>query len=336
MPDHLDIGALFDRLDQLRHNFGPRFIIGLSGGGDSLALAHLCAQWQQARDATVTAICIDHGFRAHSATEAHQACVWAQGFGLSARVVTNSQPKPVTRLQEHARNLRHTIFAKAAYEMGGAIVLLGHTLDDQAETIAFRLARKTGLDGLSGMREVTRDTLSFQSQKLVLARPLLTVRRQALRAYLTGIGQDWIEDPSNESEAFARIRVRKRLAMLGQHERLAHIGVLATTLRETQEQHVDSFLRRAYVDQSEDDNRLDLAAFRLLPPCLRTRVLSRQIGATIDNVTPISSLKLDRLSMIIANEDFKRATLKGVAISANENQLTFSKAPPRRSQTSNT
>ncbi|NJR20316.1 MAG: hypothetical protein HC777_01755, partial [Hyphomonadaceae bacterium] len=77
-------------------------------------------------------------------------------------------------IQENARALRHHALAKAAAAMGGACALLAHTSDDQAETIAFRLARQTGLDGLAGMSRVSDALL----ENVIIARPLLGVRRR--------------------------------------------------------------------------------------------------------------------------------------------------------------
>jgi tRNA(Ile)-lysidine synthetase-like protein len=177
------------------------------------------------------ALCIDHGFRDGAAAEARQAQDWALALGLMATIVTHTGPMPKSGLQAHARALRHTSLSQAAAKMGGACVLLGHTRDDQAETVAFRLARKSGLDGLAAMASVTTRLLNWQGQAVPVARPLLGVGRGALRDYLSTVGQAWIEDPSNENCAFSRVKVRQRLAVLRQHERLARIADLAGRLR---------------------------------------------------------------------------------------------------------
>ena len=329
MPDGLDIQAIFDELGDLKNRFGPRFIIGLSGGGDSLALTHMCAYWAKQSGADISALCIDHGFRPASQTEANQARDWAMAFGLKAWTYINTSSAPKTGLQEFARALRHRVFAQAAMEVGGATVLLGHTLDDQAETIAFRLARQTGLDGLAGMARVTRDVLRYQGQRFPIARPLLSVRRQALRDYLRQNDLGWIEDPSNENSDFARIKIRKRLHILGGHERLARIGASARVLRDHLDACADAFLTSHLMDKHKSVQCFNISAFHRLAPCVQKRVLYRQMSHIIGASIHISPLKQDRIVHAISQVNFTRTTLAGILISRQKEMLWMSPAPPR-------
>jgi tRNA(Ile)-lysidine synthase len=98
-------------------------------------------------------------------------------------------------------------------EKGIATLFLGHTQDDQAETFLLRLARGSGLDGLAGMSVRAPWPLPGFSQ-LVLARPLLAMRRDHLRDYLIAKGLTWLEDPMNADAAFDRVKIRKAQAAL--------------------------------------------------------------------------------------------------------------------------
>ncbi len=124
-------------------------------------------------------------------------------------------------LQAAARVARHRMLGRWAAERRIVAVLLGHTLDDQAETVLLRLARGSGIDGLSGMEEAVRlaGTLWF--------RPALGVRRAALRDLLRARGIGWAEDPSNEDPRFDRVRARAALTAL------APLGIDAPRLVQT-------------------------------------------------------------------------------------------------------
>jgi tRNA(Ile)-lysidine synthase len=314
-------GPIFAELNRLKVAFGPRFIIGLSGGGDSMALAHLCAAWTKQSDAQVSALIVDHGLRAQASVEAQQALAWAEALGLPATIHTYNGPRFTTRIQEKARNLRHDAFQKAVADAGGATILLGHTLDDQAETIAFRLSRQTGLDGLAGMASVTKDVLAG----VPIARPLLGLRREALRDYLREMGQDWVEDPSNENQTFARVRVRQQLSALGGVERLARIGTYAQILRDHQNEAADILSQRCGL--KADDN---LTAFQLDPFLAAPEVIQlRMLGQLFPAKSPINPEKLMRLLVALRVPSFKSATLAGRLIRRRGDSFFISKAPPR-------
>lgn len=322
----VDINAIHGSLDDLAACFGARFIIGLSGGGDSVALLHICADWAHRTGAHITALCFDHGFRDGSAGEAQQAAKWARSLGIAATIVTNQTPKPHHGLQAHARALRLGAFARAAHDAGGATILLGHTLDDQAETIAFRIARQTGLDGLAGIAPVVENLARFEGQSFPIARPLLSTSRASLRAYLTAHDQTWIEDPSNLDTTFTRVKTRQRLALLGQSEQLVQIGALAQALRNHLDDHIDGiepyWIRFGpYV--------LD-ADFLGMQPDIADRLLQRRLRASGANNPYIDSQKRARLLERMRDPTFRAATLSGIKVARKGDQFTFTLAPSRR------
>jgi tRNA(Ile)-lysidine synthase len=324
MPTSLDIASIFATLDALKTRFGNRFIIGLSGGGDSLALTHLCARWAKGQDVVVTALCIDHGFRTASEGEAQQAAAWARALGIEAEIWTNKSSAPKTGLQEFARGYRHHTFAQAAHEAGGATILLGHTRDDQAETIAFRLARNTGIDGLAGIASVSQGLAVWDGQSFPLARPLLDVSRARLRTYLTEHGQNWIDDPSNEDEHYSRVKVRRRLVQIGQSERLVRIGKLARVLREALDEQAH------YLEQRCARNG-GLIAFLFLEAedAIRSRLLHKMLVSAGAPNRPIHTEKLNNLLRGMQRYDFAGGTLAGVKITLKNQTFYFKKAPAR-------
>jgi len=210
-PDELD--GLFAALS--RGHADDAVVLAVSGGSDSTALMVLFADWlrQGGRDpAAHTVLTVDHGLRPDSAVEAAAVCRLAATLGFRQTTLVWEGVKPQTGLQAAARAVRYRLMGEYARANGIATLLTGHTLDDQAETLLMRLARGSGLDGLAGMAAPGRPG------PLRIARPLLDTPKSRLRATLEARGIAWIEDPSNQSPAFERTRLRAAgtaLAALG-------------------------------------------------------------------------------------------------------------------------
>lgn len=197
-------------IDQIDRAFGSesapgRIGVAVSGGSDSLALLSLLHDWGRADLSVAT---VDHGLRATARAEAEDVARICADLGWPHAILSWSRGEHSGNLQASARAARFRLLADWARTEHLDAVALGHTMDDQAETFVMRLAREAGVDGLSGMdRDVRRHGILFR-------RPLLGVRRSALRDYLRQEGRDWIEDPSNEDMAFDRVRTRKALSVL--------------------------------------------------------------------------------------------------------------------------
>ncbi|MGE4482655.1 tRNA lysidine(34) synthetase TilS [Acidocella sp.] len=177
----------------------PRLAVAVSGGADSTALALLAHDYCAARGGTAMALTVDHGLRPDAGDEARLTIARLAGQGIACHYLALGL-RPGPALQERARLARHEALAAAAARAGFLYLALGHHLEDQRETVAMRARRGPG--GEEGMAAWSaRDGV-------ILLRPLLDVPPAALRAYLRGRGVAWIEDPSNKSRAFERVRVR--------------------------------------------------------------------------------------------------------------------------------
>ncbi|MDT8343974.1 MAG: tRNA lysidine(34) synthetase TilS [Thermohalobaculum sp.] len=197
-----DVAAALDRLAP----DGP-LGVAVSGGSDSVALLIAAQDWARARGRALRVATVDHGLRAAAAGEARDVARLAAGLGLSHDTLA-AQPFEPGNLAARARAARLGLLAAWARQAGLAAVLLGHTLDDQAETVLMRLGRGSGADGLSGMAEAGRQ------RGVLWLRPLLGLRRAALRAFLAARGIGWIDDPTNADRASLRVRVRAAMAAL--------------------------------------------------------------------------------------------------------------------------
>lgn len=185
-----------------------RLGVAVSGGGDSVALLHLLAAWRAAGGPELAAVTVDHGLRPEAAAEAEAVAAACAGLGVPHRVLRWQGWDGRGNLQDAARRARQRLIAEWAAGQGLGAVALGHTADDQAETLLLRLARGSGVDGLSGMMAERR------AQGVLWLRPLLEVRRAELRDWLRARGIGWAEDPSNDDPRFDRVKARQALAAL--------------------------------------------------------------------------------------------------------------------------
>jgi tRNA(Ile)-lysidine synthase len=221
-------------------NLGASFplTLAVSGGGDSMALAVLAVRWADAVGWTppaglyqdvspVTAITVDHGLRPQSGAEADWVAEQMAALGIDHVILRRDGPHPSGNLQAEAREARYGLMEAWCRSHERPTLLTGHTIEDQAETVMMRLARGSGVDGLSAMSGRTMLADDLRRPSVALLRPLLEVSRSRLRATCTAARQPWLEDPSNEDPRFARVRMRK----LADH--LAHEGLTAERLAAT-------------------------------------------------------------------------------------------------------
>jgi len=198
-PDRL-VGLIRDGLPA-----GETIGVALSGGGDSTALLHLC----RTAGMRVEAVTVDHRLRTESAAEAAAVGVACAALGIRHEVRVWEHGAVAGNLMDQARRARMRLILDWARSRGIGVVALGHTRDDQAETVLMGLARAAGIAGLSGMRRV------FDEGGIRVHRPLLDAGREELRDWLRGRGIGWVDDPTNENERFARVKARKALVALG-------------------------------------------------------------------------------------------------------------------------
>jgi tRNA(Ile)-lysidine synthase len=204
MPE-IDIAALMAPLGPFERP--PSVAVAVSGGSDSLGLGLLLAGWVQARDGRLLVLTVDHGLRAEAAAEcAHVAEIFAAIPNCSAHILRWDGEKVAHGLQAAARAARYALLADWCRAHGVMHLAVGHTADDQAETVAMRLAHGSGPSGLAGMAALRPE------RGVRLLRPLLSVSRAAVRDWLRVRPHDWIDDPSNELTRFERVRVRKSLS----------------------------------------------------------------------------------------------------------------------------
>ncbi|MEL7214326.1 MAG: tRNA lysidine(34) synthetase TilS [Pseudomonadota bacterium] len=263
---------------------GAALGVAVSGGGDSMALLYLAADWAGRAKAQLRVATVDHGLRTGLDAEHAIVANAAGDLGL-AHTILRVPPLAPGNVQHAARHARYEALADWARAEGCAAVLLGHTENDLAETLLMRLARGSGLDGLSAMEP------DFVRQDMRFLRPLLGVGRAALRAELRQRGVSWCEDPSNEDTSFQRVRARQAL------EALAPLGLKAAALADTAnrlrttrqalDDALNYFAERCVAQAADGSVRIDLAGFEALGAHLRARILGEVLrGLTGGDYAP--------------------------------------------------
>ncbi|MCC5990987.1 MAG: tRNA lysidine(34) synthetase TilS [Rhodobacteraceae bacterium] len=290
--------------------------LAVSGGGDSMALMRLAQGWAGPRGVQLAVATVDHGLRAEAAAEAALVAKRAAALGLPHQILRWQGWSGSGNLQDAARQARKRLLSGWARAGRLDAVVLGHTLDDQAETLLMRLARGSGVEGLAAMAPCD------QSHGMLWLRPMLGVPRAALRDYLRALSEYWVEDPSNHDTGFDRIKARQALA------HLAPLGLGAARLAETADrmqqardsldylaaQSAASGLRREHGDYLFDAAFLDA-----LPTDTRNRLVARVLCVIS------GSGYRPRLRALMDALHARRTTLHGCLMTRNATTLRITR-----------
>ena len=288
---------LAQALDDRTVRPGDLVLVALSGGPDSLALAAATAFEAPKQDLRAGAVVVDHALQAGSEAVASRASRQASELGLAPvtvrRVAVGSEGGP----EGAAREARHASIAQVASETGSALVLFGHTLDDQAESVLLGLARGSGPDSLSGMAPLTR-----RDSGPAYGRPLLGVRRHTTRQACTAAGLAPWDDPQNDDPAFTRVRVRNRLMPALERELGAGVPeALARTADQLREDaaaldHFAEEMAEDLAEHSEAGISLSVPELAANPPALRQRLVrlavESEFGVTLSRVQTLEVCRL--------------------------------------------
>jgi tRNA(Ile)-lysidine synthase len=244
---------------------GTPVVAMLSGGRDSVCLLDLAVRLLS--PAAVTALHVNYGLRDDSDADEEHCAALCDRLGVRLEIEQPRRPEGPGNLQAWARDTRYAAAARLVDE-GGALIITGHTADDQVETILYRLASSPSRRALLGMRP--------HDGKLV--RPLLGFTRTQTTAYCEERGLGWRDDPSNEGSAYARNRVRHGLApALADVHPAAAQNVLRTAELLRDEAEVLDALVAAELDGSNGSprNTIELARLAELPSALRRLVVQQ-------------------------------------------------------------
>jgi tRNA(Ile)-lysidine synthase len=285
--------------DAMGQLLGPDFPsdIGLavSGGGDSMAMLTFAHNWTRDYGVRLWVATVDHGLRAESASEAAMVAEECATLGWPHATLRWSWDGQ-GNVQDAARRARLALIDR--WRGGLRHVLFAHTQDDQAETVLMRLARGSGVDGLSGMRACrhvvphTRSVPPLQEHEVTgdyppregravgfdILRPCLGMARDDLRHYLRVLKGRWVEDPSNEDRSYDRVRVRELLRHLGEEgitaDQLAATAWRLARARDGLQARLSETVRQLCSDAPLGQVRIDRDGFAALDRETQLRMLT--------------------------------------------------------------
>jgi len=280
----------------------------VSGGGDSVALLHLMSKAQ--RDLgldRISVVTVDHGLREAAGLECALVEKLCQDLGLSCTRLEWTDHPTTGNLQALARNARYQLVEHWAKDNDIDTIATGHTRTDQAETFLMRLARGSGVDGLTAMPRAN------DRHGLRLIRPLLGFSRQELRAFLKTQDVEWIDDPSNVDDQFLRVQFRNALPMLGElgltEERLAETALHMERAKAALEAAERSLSAEIATATKLGSVILESGGFFAAPEEIRTRAFVRALNwITGGHYKPRYSALSDALQQLRLG---KRTTLHG-------------------------
>ena len=322
----------------------PVLVLAVSGGPDSTALLHLMARWRAKLQPAprLVAVTVDHGLRPEAKREAAAVKQLSGTLGVEHATTRWTGEKPSTGIQEAARIARYRLLQAAARRAKARCVVSAHTLDDQAETVLFRMARGSGLAGICGMaRRVAINDLADEassSEEVLLVRPLLDVPKARLIVTLEEAGMTYVEDPSNADPRFTRARLRRLMPALAEEGLTSRcLARLARRVRRSEAAHeaiVDWAAGRLGLGPEIRKVVLRRTDWRAFPDEIALRLLGRAIGS-VGTEGPVEFGKLEALSDALnaalagGAVQFRR-TLAGAMVSLQKDCIVIDQAPARR------
>jgi tRNA(Ile)-lysidine synthase len=296
-------------------------LVALSGGPDSLALAAATAFEAPRAGLRAGAVIVDHGLQEGSADVAANAARQAADLGLDPVLVRTVTVGTAGGPEAAARDARYEALRTAAAETGATTVLLGHTLDDQAETVLLGLARGSGAASLQGMAAKTG----------LYSRPLLGIRRSQTEQFCVDSDLEPWADPQNADAAYSRVRVRSSVLPMLERELGPGIAeALARTAEQLREDsdaldHFAEEIAEELADIAEAGISLPVRALEANPPALRQRLIRLAVQSEFHvSLSRVHTLEVAKL--VTDWHGQSGLDLPGIRVERRDGLLVFSAA----------
>ena len=298
------------------------FIVAVSGGPDSLALAALAKIYEYEKNIKVFYVLVDHGIRKNSAKEALKVKRLLKKINITLNILTNKE-NIKTNVQSKARTARYKLLLKFGELKKIKYILTGHHSDDQIETFLIRLSRGSGVQGLSSMKARTK-----LNKKIYLIRPLLEQKKKDLIFIAKDTFSKIFKDPSNKNKKYLRTRMRSLKVVLEKsginHEQIMRsIKNLAST-NSTLDNYVEK-ISSINVKKKKNEITINFSNILLETEEIQIRILSKAIKAFSKSYYPPRTIKISNLIKGLTIMSQKKFTLAKCIIERSGKYVTLKK-----------
>ncbi|WP_334161620.1 tRNA lysidine(34) synthetase TilS [Phenylobacterium sp.] len=312
----LDVGPADSLADQVRPVLDRRLLtdvdaplaVALSGGGDSLALTLIAADWARDARRRLLILTVDHRLQPQGGAWTERCARTAERLGAGFQALAWEGPKPAAGLPAAARDARHRLLAEAGRQAGARVILMGHTASDLAEAAAMRAEGST----TPAPREWAPSPSWPEGRGVFLLRPLLGASREEIRDWLRARDETWIDDPANSDMASARARARAAGA--------GAVGAIAPPPE-------PAALAEACLFDAGCGIRLPRQALRDTPPATAQAFLGIATVCVGGGDRRPAGDRLRRVREILAGPAALATTLAGARIEADEHEVSLLREP---------
>ena len=320
----------YDELSNIYLNFKKKlnlfkkkkFLIAVSGGPDSLALAALAKSYNYENRSKIFYVLVDHKLRKNSSQEAQLVKKLLKKQGINLYILKNN--KIINKnIQSEARKVRYSLLSSFCKKKNINVILTAHNLEDQVETFFIRLSRGSGLDGLSSMKKINKIERSIK-----LVRPLLDFKKIELIKISKIIFGKYYKDPSNKNTKYLRTRIRNLKEILEKSginydQVIKSIKNLASS-KDTLEQYFNQIYKNI-ISKTKSEIMIDLKIFNKINQEMKMRVFKKAIKDLTKAYYVARSKKIFNLIDQIKAKKNAKLTLGGCIISREKNHINLKK-----------
>jgi len=295
-----------------------RFVVAVSGGPDSLALAALTKAYANNKKSKFFYVLINHNIRKNSLLEAKKVKNLLKKEHIKLKIISNKK-KIDKNIQGLSRNVRYELLSKYCFKNNIRTLITGHNFEDQVETFLIRLSRGSGLRGLSAMREKSKI-----DKNINLFRPLLEVKKDSLIKISKIIFGDFIKDPSNKNLKYLRTKIRNLKNPLKKSG--VEYDQIFKSIRNLSDSKdtLDKFLKQEFkeiIQKKNNEIMINLTKFNNHNNETKMAIINKSIKKLKNNYYDLRAKKVNYLIQVIDKKDFKKSTLGGCIFIKRGNNL---------------
>ena len=307
--NYKDLSDIFinfrNKLDNLNKK---NYLVAVSGGPDSLALAALAKSYTYIRNIKIHYALVDHNIRKNSYQEAEKVKKILKKININLKIFKNKK-KITQNIQAEARNMRYKILTNYCRNNKIRVLITAHNLEDQVETFFIRLSRGSGLKGLSAMK-----TLSKIDRQASVFRPLLDIKKKFLIKITKNVFGNYIKDPSNKNIKFLRTKVRnlkKPLENSGiSYEQIFKSIQNLSFSKATLDEYLGETFKNL-IKKNKGEIFIKFRKYDALNNDTKMALINESIRQLKKNYYDVRSKKVINLIKNIGKKDFKKSTLGG-------------------------